>query len=122
MGLVSYPLYLWHWPTLSFGRLIKGESLHAWETAALLIFSLIAATFSYLVIEKRIRYLGAKAVIALSLMMAAIGFQGWNTYHREGLEYRLTKNIQISAEQKRDFLKWEQKEMLPTGNCSPGFI
>jgi len=24
LGLISYPLYLWHWPALSFGRLIKG--------------------------------------------------------------------------------------------------
>jgi hypothetical protein len=54
--------------------------------------------------------------------MAAIGFQGWNTYNRGGLEYRLRKMIQIPEDQKRDFVKWENKGMLPTGSCDPGFI
>lgn len=25
VGLISYPLYLWHWPLLSFGRVLYGE-------------------------------------------------------------------------------------------------
>src|SRR5688572_6916277 len=25
IGLISYPLYLWHWPLLSFGRIIGNE-------------------------------------------------------------------------------------------------
>lgn len=24
-GLISFPLYLWHWPLLSFARIIQGE-------------------------------------------------------------------------------------------------
>ncbi|MBU3635460.1 acyltransferase [Polynucleobacter sp. es-GGE-1] len=122
LGLISYPLYLWHWPVLSFGRLMKGASLSAIETIFLLFISLILAHISYMLIEKRIRYLGKKIVIALCLLMVGIGFQGWNTYHREGLEHRLTKNIQIPIDQKQDFVKWERKGMLPTGNCEPGFI
>jgi len=122
LGLISYPLYLWHWPVLSFGRLMKGMPLSMLEIIFLLIISLFLAYLSYALVEKRIRYLGKKTVITLCLLMAGIGFQGWNTYHREGLEYRLTKNIQIPYDQKQDFVKWERKGMLPTGNCEPGFI
>lgn len=122
IGLISYPLYLWHWPVLSFGRLMKGASLSPYETAFLLIVSVFLAVISYVVVEKRVRILGKKVAIVLCLFMAVIGFQGWNTYHREGLEYRLTKNIQIPDEQKHDFVKWEKKDMLPTGDCEPGFI
>ena len=122
LGLISYPLYLWHWPALSFGRLLKGSTLNTLETAVLLCLSFFLALFSYVFVEKKIRHLGKKTVIILSLLMIGIGFQGWNTYHREGLEHRLTKNIQISAGQKQDFVKWEKKGMLPTGNCQPGFI
>lgn len=122
LGLISYPLYLWHWPALSFGRLIKGGDLTLFETSFLLLVSIFLAYVTYVLLEKRIRNLGAKTVITLCILMTGIGFQGWNTFHREGLEYRLTKNIQIPLEQKQDFVKWEKKGMFPTGNCEPGFI
>jgi peptidoglycan/LPS O-acetylase OafA/YrhL len=122
LGLISYPLYLWHWPALSFGRLMKGAQLSSFETISLLFVSFLLALVTYTLIEKRIRYLGNKAVFVLCLLMISIGFQGWNTYHREGLEHRLTKNILIPADQKQDFVKWERKGMLPAGNCEPGFI
>jgi hypothetical protein len=87
-----------------------------------LLISTILAYLTYILIEKPVRHLGAKAIFVLCLLLAAIGFQGWNTYARDGLEYRLRKTIQIPAEQKRDFVKWEDKGMLPKGNCEPGFI
>ncbi len=122
LGLISYPLYLWHWPVLSFSRLMKGEPLSSFESLVLLIVSVIFACLTYLLLEKRVRHQGAKTVFVLCLLMTAIGFQGWNTYKREGLEYRLRKTIQIPEDQKRDFVKWENKGMLPTGSCDPGFI
>lgn len=122
LGLISYPLYLWHWPALSFGRLIKGEPLTALESIALLITSALLAFLTYSLLEKRVRHQGTKTVLVLAVLLTAIGFQGWNTYNRGGLEYRLRKTIEIPVEQKRDFVKWEGKGMLPTGSCDPGFI
>ncbi|QWD62287.1 acyltransferase family protein [Polynucleobacter sp. MWH-UH25E] len=122
IGLISYPLYLWHWPVLSLGRLMKGSSLSQYETVWLLLISLFLAFISYALIEKRVRKLQQKTVVVLCLLMAVIGFQGWNTLHREGLEYRLRKYITVSDDQRRDFEKWEKKGMLPVGNCQPGFI
>jgi hypothetical protein len=101
---------------------MKGVPLSTLETTFLLAISVFLAYISYALIEKRVRYLRGKTVLILCLLMAGIGFQGWNTYHREGLEHRLTKNIQIPDDQKQDFVKWEKKGMLPTGNCEPGFI
>ena len=122
LGLISYPLYLWHWPALSFGRLMKGGQLTLGETIFILLGSIFLAFMTYTFFEKRIRYLGSKTTIVLCVLMAGIGFQGWNTYHREGLEYRLASNIKIPLEQKQDFIKWENKGMLPIGDCEPGFI
>ena len=122
LGLISYPLYLWHWPVFSFARLMKGEPLALLESMALLIFSAILAFLTYFLLEKRVRHQGAKTVFILCVLLAAIGFQGWNTYNRGGLEYRLRKSIEIPENQKRDFVKWENKGMLPTGRCDPGFI
>lgn len=122
LGLISYPLYLWHWPVLSFARLMKGESLVALESMALLVASALLAFLTYFLIEKQVRHQGAKTVFVLCLLLTAIGFQGWNSYNRGGLEYRLRKTIEIPEDQKRDFVKWENKGMLPTGSCDPGFI
>ena len=122
VGLISYPLYLWHWPVLSFSRLMKGAPLSFFEGFALLALSTILALLTYLLVEKRLRHLGSKTVFMLCMLMALICFQGWKTYDRGGLEYRLRKTIEIPMEQRRDFIKWEDKEMLPTGNCEPGFI
>jgi peptidoglycan/LPS O-acetylase OafA/YrhL len=122
LGLISYPLYLWHWPVFSFARLMKGESLAFLESMTLLIFSGILASSTYFLLEKRVRHQGTKTVFILCILLIAIGFQGWNTYKREGLEYRLRKTIEIPENQKRDFVKWENKGMLPIGSCDPGFI
>ena len=122
LGLISYPLYLWHWPVLSFSRLMKGAPLSSLESAALLLASVFLAFLTYFLLEKRVRHQGVKTVVVLCVLLGAIGFQGWNTDARGGLEYRLRKTIQIPAEQKRDFIKWEDKGMLPKGDCDPGFI
>lgn len=122
LGLISYPLYLWHWPVLSFARLMKGVPLSVFESVILLSASVLFATLTYWLLEKRVRHQGAKTVFVLCLLLSAIGFQGWSTYDWGGLEFRLRKTIDIPMEQKRDFVKWENKGMLPTGNCDPGFI
>ena len=122
LGLISYPLYLWHWPILSFGRLIKGGTLDASDAFGLISLSLLLAYLTYILIEKNLRHQGVKVTIVLALVMLGVGLQGWSTYQRDGLEFRLNKSIKISPEQMRDFIKWERKEMLPTGDCQPGFI
>jgi peptidoglycan/LPS O-acetylase OafA/YrhL len=61
IGLISYPLYLWHWPLLSFAHIVEGKSPSP-ETAALAILvSALLAWFTYLFVEKPIRF-GKSAV------------------------------------------------------------
>jgi peptidoglycan/LPS O-acetylase OafA/YrhL len=122
LGLISYPLYLWHWPVLSFSRLMKGEPLSSFESLVLLFVSMIFACLTYLFLEKRVRHQATKTVFILCLLMAAIGFQGWSTYDRGGMEFRLRKTIDIPSEQKQDFVRWEDKGMRPLGKCDPEFI
>jgi peptidoglycan/LPS O-acetylase OafA/YrhL len=122
LGLISYPLYLWHWPLFSFGIIIAGRALEPSEIGALLFFSLILSIATYELVEKQLRYKGIKTVFLLSFLMLLIGFQAWNTFKRSGLEFRLSNNIQIEADLKADFIKWENKNMLPVGDCLPGFI
>jgi peptidoglycan/LPS O-acetylase OafA/YrhL len=56
VGLISYPLYLWHWPLLSFARLGQEGEV---STATLIIFIALAfvlAWLTYEFVEKPVRY------------------------------------------------------------------
>ncbi|MBI2733436.1 MAG: acyltransferase [Aquabacterium sp.] len=55
LGLISYPLYLWHWPLLSFLRIGSGGYPPAVWIAACLLAALILAWISTTLVERRIR-------------------------------------------------------------------
>jgi peptidoglycan/LPS O-acetylase OafA/YrhL len=55
IGLISYSLYLWHWPILIFARYAAGRDLSALESAALIAASFAIATFSWRYIEQPFR-------------------------------------------------------------------
>ena len=55
VGLISYSLYLWHWPLLSFARIISANPLHPRTTVLLMSIAFAAATASYFFVEKPFR-------------------------------------------------------------------
>ena len=55
VGLISYSLYLWHWPLLSFARIMSAHPLHPRTTAIVMAIAFAAATASYFFIEKPFR-------------------------------------------------------------------
>lgn len=78
VGLISYPLYLWHWPLLVFARRWKGSELDVAQTGAILALAFVLATLSYRFIEQPIRRgkgmdrrtLRSSAALAMSLSIA----------------------------------------------------
>ncbi len=89
-GLISYPLYLWHWPMLSFARIVEGDAPSFKIRAILVALSVALAWLTYKLIETPIRKKGCGnlKVTILVLLMMIIGFVGYNTYSREGLSFR----------------------------------
>jgi peptidoglycan/LPS O-acetylase OafA/YrhL len=76
IGLVSYPLYLWHWPLLSFLEIVEPPgSMRLYKVAAgMLAFGLAVAT--YLLVEKRVRtppYVHVSKLILASVFCLAAG-------------------------------------------------
>lgn len=74
IGLISYPLYLWHWPLLAFCRILNGEYLETNQWILLRIacvfVAIILAFLSYLYIERPIRFgKGNKNKIATILLI-----------------------------------------------------
>ncbi len=65
-GNISYSLYLWHWPVITFYRLMTGIELHIGESVSLIAISIIISWVSYRWIEMpaqaRLRSGAAKGV------------------------------------------------------------
>lgn len=85
-GLISYPLYLWHWPLLSFPGLL-GIPLAIEVRTAILIASVVLAALTYELVEKPIRLGsgGRRVPLALCVALAAIGLSGWALRASDGL-------------------------------------
>lgn len=76
-GLISYPLYLWHWPFLSFGYIIFGN-LSVAKSTLCVIAAFIAAFLTYFLLERPIRRTGTipqipKYLAGAMLVMLASG-------------------------------------------------
>ncbi len=81
VGLISYPLYLWHWPLLTYARIVDEGEPAVVVRVALLAASGVLAWLTYELVEKRIR--GAKgrlvpriAVPGLAAAMTALAGVG----------------------------------------------
>lgn len=70
IGLISYPLYLWHWPLLSFLQIAEGGAPTNEQKAIAVAVAFILATATYLFIERPIRH---TLSIRTPLRVAAVG-------------------------------------------------
>jgi peptidoglycan/LPS O-acetylase OafA/YrhL len=86
IGLISYPLYLWHWPLLSFSHIMYNGPAPIFVRIWLVILASILASFTFKFIEKPLK--GLNATIRFKLMsffvigVATIGIFGWLAYKK----------------------------------------
>jgi len=80
VGLISYPLYLWHWPLLSFGYALAGWGPMA--PAVTVSASVLLAFFTYRFIEIPVRTAPFRNGVAsvLCVLMALCGGVGYLSY------------------------------------------
>lgn len=55
IGLISYSLYLWHWPLVAFTKYFLFKPLTGIDSAAIIVTSLLIASFSWKFIEQPFR-------------------------------------------------------------------
>ncbi len=55
IGLVSYSWYLWHWPFMSFARVVLAGELPLWLGSSLALLSLLLAIVTYFAVERPFR-------------------------------------------------------------------
>lgn len=86
IGLISYPLYLWHWPLLSFARIWEAQLPSREVRVAFVFVSVLLAWLTYSLVEKPIRFRkrGKASSIALCGIMIVIGCLGFSSFERNG--------------------------------------
>lgn len=108
IGLVSYPLYLWHWPLLSFAQIIESREPAPAIRAAAVALALLLAWLTYRVLERPLRLRpGRGKVAALCLLMAGVAGLGGAVYLNGGLPAR--KAVQDNLANHRALVVVEDK-------------
>jgi peptidoglycan/LPS O-acetylase OafA/YrhL len=95
VGLISYPLYLWHWPLLSFFEVLSDEPATPIFRVAVLIVSVVLAYLTYRFIELPLRTDGSRLLKAASLSaaMGLVCMFGAIVVNGAGFPSRLTAAI-----------------------------
>ena len=90
IGLISFPLYLWHWPLLTFARIIASTTPSAQVRVAAVALSVVLSWATYRLIEKPLRFHPRVKVVtgALVASMVIIGLVGYVTFENDGISSR----------------------------------
>lgn len=91
IGLISYPLYLWHWPLLYYAQtlVVTSDGMRLVKLAAL-FSALVLAWMTYYLVERPIRRQAPSVRTALRLLVvvAGVGLSGLFVGRSEGLPSR----------------------------------
>ena len=91
IGLISYSLYLWHWPLLSLARHLTLDPLTGVQRSAIVALSVLLASLSWRFVEQPLRrppgaaargtpvFVWAGAVSAVAVVLGTFGYRsgGW---------------------------------------------
>ena len=92
IGLISFPLYLWHWPLLSFAFIIEGIKPNEYTSVVLVMVAFVLAGLTYYFIERPIRF-GRTAKSTTRWLIATMmitGSLGLTTYVLDGFPGRVS--------------------------------
>jgi peptidoglycan/LPS O-acetylase OafA/YrhL len=114
IGLISYPLYLWHWPLLVFFGIIKFAPLTLLDRGLVVALSFALAWLTYRTIEIPLRF-GRPAlprIFGLGAGMVLIALAGGVIVEGRGFDFRLPPEIREMADVRTDSAKWRMHECL----------
>lgn len=93
IGLISFPLYLWHWPLLSFAVILEGTRPDEPVRIVLVVLAFVLAGLTYYFVERPIRFgRHPRFKTFLSIIaMTIVGASGWITYAQDGFKERVSQ-------------------------------
>jgi peptidoglycan/LPS O-acetylase OafA/YrhL len=108
VGLISYSLYLWHWPIFAFGKYyLAGEPIAPGYRIAMIAFGFVLAILSWRFVEapfrRRILCATSKSVFGFAVTALTISFAfGTAIFSLRGLPQRLPEALQTSLSANSD--------------------
>jgi peptidoglycan/LPS O-acetylase OafA/YrhL len=100
IGLISYPLYLWHWVLFTFIRIANdGEEPNKFWRVLAIAAAFLLAWLTYEIVEKPIRFAAKRDEMPRGLIacMAACGALAGVIYLSDGLSFRYPAEIRRLA-------------------------
>lgn len=100
IGLISYSWYLWHWPLMSFARIVSGGLLSVPRAALIAIFSFGVAVISHRFIEQPFRRSltpSARLLPKYAALMSILGTAAVTGYIHSGWPGRIPKLVNAEA-------------------------
>jgi peptidoglycan/LPS O-acetylase OafA/YrhL len=120
VGLISYPLYLWHWPLLSFAQIVESREPSPLIRAAMVALAILLAWLTWQVLERPLRFRpGRGKVAALCALLAATAGAGGYIYLNEGLPER--KPVQDNLANQKALVIVEDKANAAACKARYGF-
>ena len=118
-GLISYSLYLWHFPIFAFGR-IKDNTPSQYDKFEWIILTIILSIFTYFLVEKffKNRIAITKKILAFSLSLVFLAILIPNIYviYKDGFKfkYQINENYTLDNKQHKDeWLNFSEKIGMP---------
>lgn len=105
IGLISYPLYLWHWPILVMANIKNGTDTTVPVKMILILMSVCVAYLTFKLVERPLRFRIARkpSIIALTVAMTVAGGAGYLVRASAGFPGRYPVELQDLAEFSPDF-------------------
>jgi peptidoglycan/LPS O-acetylase OafA/YrhL len=100
VGLVSYSWYLWHWPLLSFARIVSGGLLSVLQAVLIAAISLVLAILSHRLIEqpfRRSRPTAARLLLWYGTLVVLLGSAPLLGYRQWGWPGRIPDLVKVEA-------------------------
>ncbi|MGJ4959439.1 acyltransferase family protein [Bradyrhizobium sp. HKCCYLRH2015] len=96
VGLISYPLYLWHYPLMAYARIQFIDAVPVWVMLAIIVASMVLAWATYRFIERPIRF--GRRLVPLKVGglvggMVALGIVGVVADRTNGMPARIPAEL-----------------------------
>lgn len=125
IGLISYSLYLWHWPLLSFAHTVTGGTISRYSAVLTVLLALVLAVASYYLIERpfRRRATQPNTLLRYGLLSLLLLVLGATLYAGHGFpqRYPLASSLEAAATQPDPALCLESGALPHKlgGSCRP---
>ena len=113
IGLISYSLYLWHYPIFAFDRLIEFTQGSLFKELLLGIITVILSTFSYYFIERPARNKNNKFKLIIGLILISISvlvIVNINGVHKDGYKDRMSEIFQKNLSEEAMWIRLKNSD------------